>query len=357
MGAMKLRIAGLLSLGLAVAAGFVAAGFAVSSLAAGGRDTTPRRVAFQIATGSGNYFAVGEAISGLISHPPGVTRCLGAGRCGPQGLVASARTGAGAIANLEAVNDGQLDSSLSPSDVVGEAVAGKGAFRHTGKETHLRVIAALYPETLHLVAAAPAKIETVSGLRGKRVALGVKDSADFVRARAVLAAYGLSERRIKPVYERPERAATMLEQGKLDAFFVSGGVPLPLVAALTGAHKAVLVPLAGKGRDRLLKNMPGLAADIIPAGLYPGMAAVPAVRGQVLWMVRDTAPPDLVYALTRALFDLGNRPLLDQVGRDGRAIRLDRAQGVLPAPLHAGAARFYREAGKTIPGSAANQTL
>jgi TRAP transporter TAXI family solute receptor len=213
------------------------------------------------------------------------------------------------------------------------------------------VIAALYPETLHLVAAPSAKIETVSDLRGKRVALGVKDSADFVRARAVLAAYGLSERRVNPVYERPERAATMLEQGKLDAFFVSGGAPMPLVTALTGAHKAVLVPLTGKGRDRLLKNAPGLEADVIPAGLYPGMAAVPAVRGQVLWMVRDTAQPDLVYALTRALFDPGNRPLLDQVGRDGRAIRLDRAQGALPAPLHDGAARFYREAGK-LPSSA-----
>ena len=57
---------------------------------------TPR-ISFQIATGSttGTFFPVGEAIAGLISHPPGVNRCEAANVCGPAGLIASARTSEG----------------------------------------------------------------------------------------------------------------------------------------------------------------------------------------------------------------------------------------------------------------------
>ena len=60
-------------------------------------DTTAGRISFQIATGStsGTFFPVGEAIAGLISHPPGVNRCEAANVCGPAGLIVSARTSEG----------------------------------------------------------------------------------------------------------------------------------------------------------------------------------------------------------------------------------------------------------------------
>ena len=50
-----------------------------------GPEPGSSRVSFQIATGSTGslYFPVGQAIAGVISHPPGVGRCETATVCGP----------------------------------------------------------------------------------------------------------------------------------------------------------------------------------------------------------------------------------------------------------------------------------
>ena len=58
-----------------------------------------------------------------------LARCDIAGVCGPSGLIASARTSDGAFANVLAVNAHRVDAALVQSDVVADAVAGKGAFR------------------------------------------------------------------------------------------------------------------------------------------------------------------------------------------------------------------------------------
>src|SRR6202012_2965080 len=78
----------------------------------GAADTPQGRISFQIATGStaGTFFPVGEAIAGLVSHPPGVDRCANADVCGPPGLIVSTRTSEGAVDNLIAVNRGDVES-------------------------------------------------------------------------------------------------------------------------------------------------------------------------------------------------------------------------------------------------------
>ena len=148
---------------------------------------TPR-ISFQIVTGSttGTFFPVGEAIAGLISHPPGVNRCEKANVCGPAGLIVSARTSDGTMSNLLSVNDGGVESGLAQSDVIAAAVKGTGPFKAKGKLSHLRVIASLFSEEVHLVVSEKAKIGKVSDLRGKRVSLGLAGSGVGFTAREIL---------------------------------------------------------------------------------------------------------------------------------------------------------------------------
>ena len=299
-----------------------------------------QRIAFSIATGpsSGTYFPMGETIAGLISHPPGMQRCLRAATCGPEGLIASAQTSAGAYANVLLVESGRADSALAQSDVVAQAVAGKGAFKK--KQTHIRSIAALFPEELHLVVSRDSKIDSVSKLRGKKVSLGAANSGTAITARAVLSAYRV---RAKTSNDAADLAARKLLAGKLDAFFFVGGAPVPLVQGLIGSGKAVLVPIDGKGRDRLVAHSAGVVRDQIAKGTYGGMAAVPTVSVRALWIVNDREADDVVFAIARALFSPANRPLLASSSPAARAISLAKASRDLPAPLHPGAAKFYRE--------------
>src|SRR5581483_11352522 len=213
---------------MAAAAAFV---MALAALVNAPQSSAQNRIYFQISTGttSGTYFPVGELLAGIISHPPGNSRCAQPGVCGPEGLIASTRTSDGAVANVFAVNSGAVDSGLAQADVVADAIAGKAQFARTGAQKHLRVIASLFPEDVHLIAAANSKISRVGDLRGKRVSLGARDSGTLLTAREVLAAFRLSERSLKPGYETADLGAQKLEEGKIDAMFFIGGAPVPLI--------------------------------------------------------------------------------------------------------------------------------
>jgi TRAP transporter TAXI family solute receptor len=309
----------------------------------------PARIAFQISTGStgGTYFPVGELIAGLLSHPAGAQRCEKSKLCGPPGLIVTARTSDGAVANVQAVNAGTFTSGLAQSDVVAEAVAGKGPFKKQGPASHIRVIAALFPEDVHLVVSASSKIASVSDLRHKRVALGAEGSGSLVTARAVLAAWRLRERYLEASFDPPEIAARKLERNEIDAFFFVGGPPVPLMQNLIARKQARLVPIDGDGRARLLKTNSSLSAGAIAAGTYPGFGKVETVKVRALWIVNDKQPAPLIYDMTRALFESGNAQTL-QSNPSARRITLETAARDLPAPLHPGAEKFYRERGKPM---------
>ncbi len=311
----------------------------------GPAQTAPERSAFVIDTGptGGTYYPVGAAIAAIVSHPPGVFRCDTPGVCGPAGLIASARTSAGTIANVIEVNGQYADAALAQSDVVAQAVAGKGAFQN--KQTHIRVIAALFPEEVHVVASTASHIRSVAGLRGKRVSIGAADSGTIVTARAVLAAWHISERQVKSAHVPADEAAGALADGKLDAFFFTGGAPVPLVRDLLASHKAVLLAIGGAERKRLLAANPGLAAETLPAGLYPETGALDTVATRAVLIVNDAVPADVVAGVTRALFNPANRDALNASHPRARLIRLETALAGLPAPLHPGAAKFYKDAG------------
>jgi len=309
-------------------------------------DSGPTRVSFQIATGSteGVYFPVGQAMAGLISHPLGVGRCDTATVCGPAGVVLSARTSEGTTDNLRSVNQGLVDSGFADGDAIADAIKGLGVFRRPA--THLRVIAALFPEEAHLVVAAASDIQSVADLRGKRVLMGAANGSGALRVRAILAAYRV---RVHEIVSG-DPADQMLKDGKIDAYFAVAGVPLQSIKELLSHHAARLVPIDGEGRDRLIQMVPQLSPAVIAVGAYPGSGAVETVSTRAYWVTRDSEPDPLIYGLARALFNPANRPALLVSHPSAREIGLDSAAVNPPATLHPGAARFYREKGKLQAG-------
>lgn len=326
------------------ALGAVAA-IAVLAVSAAVMAADTPRISFQIATGSttGTFFPVGEAIAGLISHPPGVNRCETANVCGPAGLIVSARTSNGTMDNLLSVNDGGVESGLAQSDVIAAAVKGAGPFKAKGKQSHVRVIASLFSEDVHLVVSEKANIRKISDLRGKRVSLGLAGSGVGFTAREILTAYRVPEAKLKLVSQDTMGAIALMKQGKLDAFFAVGGVPIAGVGDLLASRSARLLPIAGPVRDRLAKSEPSLEIATIT---YPGQEPVATVSTRALWIVRDSVPESLVYGITRALFNPANREAISASHPSAREIALNTAALMPPAALHPGAARFYAEAAR-----------
>ena len=310
---------------------------------------------FRIGTAAttGTYFQIGGMLANAISKPPGSRDCDRGGSCGVPGLVAVAQATQGSVENVQAVGADRFESALAQSDVAFGAYTGTGLFKGKPPIKSLRTIASLFPESVHIVVRSDSPIAAIKDLKGKRVGLGEKESGTLVDARLILDAAGLAEKDIKGDYRSLSLAAAALGHDELDAFFLFGGYPVPAIAELATTTPIRLVPLGGDIADRLTRKYSFFTADTIPAGTYPGIEEpTPTLGTRALWIVSADVPDDLVYSVTKALWLEGNRKILDQGHPMGLRIRLDSALEGVVVPLHPGAERYYREAGRAIPEDA-----
>ena len=298
---------------------------------------------------AGSFFEIGGVLASAISKPADSPPCDQGGSCGVPGLVAVAKATGGSVENLRMVALNQIESGIAQSDVVSWAYAGTGIFAGEGPMRKLRAIATLFPERLHLVVRAAGPIQTLEDLRGRRISLGQAGSGTLVDSRIVLAAAGLAETDLLAEYLRSGTAAANLAEGSLDGFFLIGGVPIPAIRALAGMTPIRLVPITDEVLTNMHEKYGPYDRAVIHADTYPGMnVATPTVGFHALWVVSVDTSDDLIYVITRALWNEATQRLLDAHDPIGKQVRLANALDGLTIPLHPGAKRFYREAGMPV---------
>ncbi|MCQ9146219.1 TAXI family TRAP transporter solute-binding subunit [Ochrobactrum sp. BTU2] len=293
---------------------------------------------FRIGTGgtAGTYYPIGGLIANAIS---------GAGDKGVPGLVATAVSSNGSVANINAIQSGSLESGFTQSDVAYWAHTGTGLYDGKGKVEDLRLIATLYPETIHLVARKDAGIKSVADLKGKRVSIDEPGSGTIVDARIVLEAYGLSESDIKAEHLKPGPAGERLKDGALDAYFFVGGYPTGAISELATSNGISLVPISGPDAQKILEKYSFFSKDAVPADTYKDVGQTETLAVAAQWVTSAKQPDELVYNITKTLFNDDSRKALDAGHAKGKLIKLDTATTSLGIPLHPGAERFYKEAG------------
>jgi hypothetical protein len=303
---------------------------------------------FRIGTGgtAGTYYPIGGLIANAISNPPGSRPCDQGGSCGAPGLVATAVASNGSVANINGIQGGSLESGFSQSDVAYWAYTGTGVYEGKPKYAGLRLIANLYPESIHIVARKGANIKSVADLRGKRVSLDEPGSGTLVDARIILGAFGITEKDIKAEYLKPNQSGDKLRDGGLDAFFFVGGYPTGAIAELAAAGAGIeLVPVTGPEIDKMLGEFRFFARDTIPANTYKGVGEVRTLAVGAQWVTSDKQDANLIYEITKAMWNSNSRKLLDTGHAKGKVITRENATAGAGIPFHPGAERFYKEAG------------
>jgi TRAP transporter TAXI family solute receptor len=312
----------------------LAAGLTVAALALAGSGAAQAQQFFRIGTGgtAGTYYPVGGMIANAVSQP---------GK-----IVVTAQASNGSLANVNGIAGGAMESGFSQADVATWAFTGTGPYEGKPKVADLRMIANLYPESIHLVAKKGTGIKTVADLKGKRVALDEPGSGTLINARMVLAAYGVKEGDIKPEYIKPNQAGDKLKDGALDAFFFVGGAPAGAIAELASGGTGIeLVPLAGPEADGLRAKNPYFAVDTIPANTYKDVAAVQTLAVGAQWVTSAKADTEVVYQITKALYDEAAQKALAAGHAKGKLITKENAVRGVGIPYHPGAEKFYKEAG------------
>jgi TRAP transporter solute receptor, TAXI family len=289
---------------------------------------------FRIGTGgtAGTYYPVGGLLANAISNPPQ--------------LVLTAQASNGSVANINAIASGALESGFSQADVAYWAYTGTGLFEGKNKLEDLRLLANLYPESIHLVAAKSANIKSVADLKGKRVSLDEPGSGTLVDARIILGAWGIKESDIKADFLKPNQAAEKMRDGGMDAFFFVGGYPTSAITELAATGGGIdIVPLSGPQADALIKQYSFFSTDEIPANTYKDVGAVKTLAVGAQWITSAKVPDNVVYEVTKNLWSDKTRAALDAGHAKGKFIRKETALAGAGIPVHAGAAKFYKEAG------------
>jgi TRAP transporter TAXI family solute receptor len=289
---------------------------------------------FRIGTGgtSGTYYPVGNMIANAVSQP---------GK-----IVVTAQASNGSMANVNGIAGGSIESGFSQADVATWAQNGTGIFEGKPNAPNLRVIANLYPESVHVVVRKGLGVKSPADLKGKRVALDEPGSGTLINARIILAAYGLQEKDIKAEYIKPNQAGDKLKDGSLDAFFFTGGAPAGAITELASTGTGIeLVPIDGPQADGLRSASPFFSPDVIPADTYKGVAAVKTLAVGAQWVTSDKADANTVYEITKALFSDAAQKTLAAGHAKGKLITKGNAVKGAGIPFHPGAERFYREAG------------
>ncbi len=302
---------------------------------------------FTIGTGGTayTYFPVGGVIANAISKPPGSRECGKGGSCGVENLIASAVSSRGSVDNVNAIVSGLRNSGFAQSDVAYWAYTGTGTMEGKEPAKDLRTIAALFEEHIHLVALKDSGINSVADLKGKRVSLDEPGSGTYVDAKLILEANGLGVVDVTAEALKGGAAAEALRNGKIDAFFVVAGYPTGALVELASAASIKLVPIAGEGAKALAEKYGFFALSEIPAGTYQGVDAANTVAVGAQWFTSAKEDEELIYNITKALWNEESRKLLDVGHAKGKTITPASALNGVGVPLHAGAERFYKEAG------------
>lgn len=325
-------------------------GVALAATLAAGTAVAQDPTFFRIGTGSagGTYFPIGGTIANGISSPPGSRPCDQGGQCGVPGLIAIAQSTTASVFNNTAVQNGELEAGLAAADVTRSMFLGEGKFDGKPHEK-LRIVANLYPEDLHLVLPKGSSINDLSDLEDKRVGIAQAGSGTQVAVEQMLAEWGVTRDNMDEAELNNSQSAERMADGQLDAYFYAAGWPVSAMVQLSTTKGMELHSFSDDDLKKINDIIPAYIPSSIPSGVYEGVdyeVKTPAVSA--LLVVSSDLSEELVYGITKAMWNDNTRKLLDNGHAKGKQITPDTAlDGIaaLGVPLHAGAEKFYKEAG------------
>ena len=132
----------------------LAFGAGLSALGLAGAPALAQQRFFRIGTGGtgGTYYPVGGMIANAISTPT---------------INVSAVATNGSVANVNGIVGGSMESGFSQADINAWAYTGTGIYEGKPKIEELRVIANLYPESVHVVVKKGAGYQVARGPQGQ----------------------------------------------------------------------------------------------------------------------------------------------------------------------------------------------
>ncbi len=284
---------------------------------------------------TGVYYVVGQSICKLVNRD-----------AKRHGIKCTAPSTGGSVANLNAIRAGEQDMGVAQSDWQFHAYHGTSKFEEQGANKELRAVFSVHPEPFTVVARSDSGIKTFDDLKGKRVNVGNPGSGQRGTMEVLMAAKGWTMDDFKLASElKSAEQAQALCDNKVDAIVFTVGHPNGSIQEATTSCDAIVVPVTGPEVDKLVGDNAYYAKATIPGGMYKGSAKDVQTFGVGATFVSSAkTSPDVIYEIVKAVFDNFSRfkklhPAFENL--DQKAMTVNS----LSAPLHDGAAKYFKEKG------------
>lgn len=293
----------------------------------GGKEAEkPKFISILTGGTGGTYYPLGGSFANIIKDATGIE--------------SNAETTGASAENMQSLKDGNGEIAFTQTDIASYAKDGKLMFEGNAVD-NVSAIGTLYPETIQIVTTEKSGIKSVEDLKGKKVSVGAPGSGTAANAEQILEIHGLTFDDIKKQDLSFDESTSGIQDGAIDAAFVTAGTPTGAVEGLAATEKVVIVPIAQDKIDALIEKYPYYTKDEVPAGVYGMKDVVPTVAVQAMLVVSNDLSEDVVYDITKGLFEN-----LDKVTHaKGKLIKPEKALNGVGIDVHPGAQKYFDEKG------------
>jgi TRAP transporter TAXI family solute receptor len=299
------------------------------------------------AASANNFITIGTGGVTGVYYPAGgsICRLVNKGRK-EHGVRCSVESTAGSVYNINTIRAGDLDMGVAQSDWQYHAYNGTSKFSDAGAFKDLRAVFSVHPEPFTVVARADSGIKNLEDLKGKRVNIGNPGSGQRGTMEVLMNAMGWDKSIFSLASElKSSEQSSALCDNKIDAMVFTVGHPSGSIKEATTSCDSVLVNITGPAVDKLVADNDYYRKAVIPGGMYRGNPDDTKTFGVGATFVSSTgASEDTVYTVVKSVFENMDsfrklHPAFANLKKE------EMVKDGLSAPLHAGAARYYKEAG------------
>ena len=246
------------------------------------------------------------------------------------------------VENLNLLQDGKGELAFVLGDALKDAWQGNEDAGFKVKLDKLRVIGAIYPNYIQIVASKDSKIKTLADLKGKGLSVGAAKSGTELNTRALFKAAGMSYKDLGKIEYLPyAESVELIKNRQLDATLQSAGLGVASLKDLSTSLDIVVVSVPAE----IVKKMgaPFVAAKI-PANTYKGQTEDVNTASVINYLVtRKDVSETTAYQMTKLFYE--SLPEMIASHSAAKDISLENAAKNSPVPLHPGAAKYYKEKG------------
>lgn len=322
----------------------IAAG-AVFALSANFAHAESKDYVLNTASTGGTYHPVGTAISTLskIKLLP------------KQKFSLTAVNSAGSGANVQALGAGTADFAILQGLYGSYATTGTGPVSEP--QANLRSVTMLWQNVEQFVVAAEkastGTVDDLKALKGMSMGMGKQNSGTLGSNKVLMSGLGLDiDTDFELVYAGYGPTTDALANGQAVGAGIPSGPPTGAITKLMASNEGKFTVLDVTA-DQLAAMDGGRNLWVpytIAAGTYPGQAKDISTIAQPNFLaVNASVDEEHVYLLTKTMYE--NLGFLQAIHPATKAMAVEKAMAGLPAPLHPGAMRYYKEMGLEIPAN------